>query len=260
MEVSISGSDFSPPGPESVPAQMEEFGHWLSRVSVPSDKAFAGPSGLVSAGVAHTWFVTIHPFIDGNGRVGRLLMNLMLMRHGYPIAIITKEDRLRYYDALESSQAPTSLGSSPCWPSASRRAWRSTKPPRRSNASRPNGRPPWQRSSPSRSAFGRRMSTKSGRTPWSCSRARRLSMSWTRLRRTAGSISRTLAISNSRNTLLCVAASLRSAHGSFASTFAGATPPRVTSSSSDMLAARPLRCHAPRGPRGATQFFLLRTA
>ena len=105
VEVSISGSDYSPPGPESVPAQMEGFGHWLSSISVPSDSAFAGPSGLVAAAVAHTWFVTIHPFIDGNGRVGRLLMNLMLIRHGYPIAIITKEDRLRYYDALESSQA-----------------------------------------------------------------------------------------------------------------------------------------------------------
>lgn len=108
--VSISGSDHSPPGPESVPAQMEGFGHWLSHLSVPNDNAFASPSGLVAAAVAHTWFVTIHPFIDGNGRVGRLLMNLMLMRHGYPIAIITKEDRLRYYDALESSQATDLTG------------------------------------------------------------------------------------------------------------------------------------------------------
>ena len=98
--VSISGSDYSPPGPESVPAQMEDFGRWLSDVSVAGDTAFAGVSGLLVAAAAHTWFVTVHPFIDGNGRVARLLLNLMLIRHGYPIAIITKEDRLRYYDAL----------------------------------------------------------------------------------------------------------------------------------------------------------------
>ena len=103
--VSISGSDYSPPGPESVPAQMEDFGRWLSDVSVAGDTAFAGVSGLLVAAAAHTWFVTVHPFIDGNGRVARLLLNLMLIRHGYPIAIITKEDRLRYYDALELSQA-----------------------------------------------------------------------------------------------------------------------------------------------------------
>ena len=103
--VSISGSDFSPPAPESVPAQMADFGSWLSKVSVPVEDAFAGVTGLVVAAAAHTWFVTVHPFIDGNGRVARLLMNLMLMRHGYPIGVITKEDRLRYYDALEFSQA-----------------------------------------------------------------------------------------------------------------------------------------------------------
>ena len=103
--VSISGSDYSPPGTESVPAQMEDFGRWLSDVSVAGDTAFAGVSGLLVAAAAHTWFVTVHPFIDGNGRVARLLLNLMLIRHGYPIAIITKEDRLRYDDALELSQA-----------------------------------------------------------------------------------------------------------------------------------------------------------
>ena len=105
VPVVISGSDFSPPGPESVRPEMADFGQWLSIVSKPRDAAFAGVSGLVAAAAAHTWFVTIHPFIDGNGRVARLLMNLLLMRHGYPIAIISKEDRLRYYDALEFSQA-----------------------------------------------------------------------------------------------------------------------------------------------------------
>ena len=104
VPVAISGSNYAPPGPESVPVEMAGFGRWLSDVSVPRDDAFTGVKGLFAAAVAHTWLVTVHPFVDGNGRAARLLMNLMLMRHGYPIAIVTKEDRLRYYDALEFSQ------------------------------------------------------------------------------------------------------------------------------------------------------------
>ena len=102
--VEISGSEYLPPSPESVPGEMEEFGEWISRVSVPSEDEFASVKGLVSAAAAHTWFVSIHPFIDGNGRVARLLMNLILMRYRYPIGIVSKEDRNRYYDALEISQ------------------------------------------------------------------------------------------------------------------------------------------------------------
>lgn len=105
VPVKISGSQFDPSPPESVRAHMRDFGVWLAGVSTPSDESFARVAGLISAAVAHTWFVTIHPFVDGNGRVARLLMNLLLMRYGYPIAIISKEDRLRYYDTLEASQS-----------------------------------------------------------------------------------------------------------------------------------------------------------
>jgi Fic family protein len=101
VDVEISGSQFKPPTHSSVPAQMQEFGVWLSDARVPVADL---QTALLQAAVAHTWFVSIHPFLDGNGRVARLLMNLLLMRSGYPIAIITKEDRLRYYDALEQSQ------------------------------------------------------------------------------------------------------------------------------------------------------------
>ena len=108
VSVEISGSEFKPPGPESVAAQMEEFALWLSRISLPSEEALTSVDGIIFAAATHTWFVYIHPFIDGNGRVARLLMNLILMRYGFPIAIISKEDRLRYYDALEESQASDS--------------------------------------------------------------------------------------------------------------------------------------------------------
>ncbi len=105
VQVTITDSDYAPPGPEVVTGKMAEFGAWLHQNSTPDKNAFAGIEGLLAAAAAHTWFVTVHPFIDGNGRVARLLMNIMLMRHGYPIAVISKEDRLRYYDALEISQA-----------------------------------------------------------------------------------------------------------------------------------------------------------
>ena len=104
VPVEISGSAYLPPGPESVAAQMEDMGSWLREISVPHE-AQASLEGLLGAAAAHTWLATIHPFIDGNGRVARMLMNLILMRYTFPIAIITKEDRLRYYDALEASQA-----------------------------------------------------------------------------------------------------------------------------------------------------------
>ena len=104
VPVTISGSKYSPPQPESVPIEMHHFSQWLSAACTPAERAFASVQGLLAAAAAHTWFVTIHPFIDGNGRVARLLLNLLLIRYGFPIAIITKEDRLRYYDALEESQ------------------------------------------------------------------------------------------------------------------------------------------------------------
>jgi Fic family protein len=56
---------------------------------------------LVIAAEAHTKFVNIHPFIDGNGRTARLLMNLILLQNGYVPAIIKKKDRSNYLDAIE---------------------------------------------------------------------------------------------------------------------------------------------------------------
>jgi Fic family protein len=104
VQVAIGGSRYTPPAPESIPAEMQNFGKWLATKTV-SGTDFGDKEVVLIAAVAHTWFVTIHPFIDGNGRVARLLLNLILMRAGFPIAIIAKEDRLRYYDALEESQA-----------------------------------------------------------------------------------------------------------------------------------------------------------
>ena len=104
VPVEIGGSAFAPPGPEKVPSEMDDFCDWLRKVSVPKHGELASANGLYAAAAAHTWLVTVHPFEDGNGRVARLLANLLLMRFRFPIAIVALEDRHRYYSALERSQ------------------------------------------------------------------------------------------------------------------------------------------------------------
>lgn len=102
-EVEISGSQYKPPTYIRVPDEMENFSNWLEQITLPTYSSESSP--VVLACVAHTWFVYLHPFVDGNGRTARILMNLVLMRHGYPISIVTRDDRARYYDALETSHS-----------------------------------------------------------------------------------------------------------------------------------------------------------
>lgn len=103
-EVQISGSKYTPPPHVQVPNLMNDFSAWLGPTSTPSQEQ-QPMYPIVLAAAAHAWFVYIHPFVDGNGRTARILMNLVLMRYGYPISVITTSDRSRYYDALEESQS-----------------------------------------------------------------------------------------------------------------------------------------------------------
>jgi Fic family protein len=75
---------------------MDEFLSWVTN----ENKMHA----IELAAEVHYRFVTIHPFTDGNGRTGRLLMNMILMMKGYPPAIIRKNDRLAYIKSLEKPQ------------------------------------------------------------------------------------------------------------------------------------------------------------
>lgn len=76
---------------------------FLSDLLIWHNEALAKEMNPVTrAALLHTKFVRIHPFIDGNGRTARLLLNTELLKAGYPMAIIKKEDRAEYYDALES--------------------------------------------------------------------------------------------------------------------------------------------------------------
>lgn len=96
VPVRISGSTVVMPNPRKVPELMEQFQQWLVEKHHLHPVAFAGE--------AHYQLVSIHPFVDGNGRTARLLMNLILLMHGYPPAIIRKRDRLAYINALETAQ------------------------------------------------------------------------------------------------------------------------------------------------------------
>jgi Fic family protein len=83
------------PPPSQVPALMGDFTAWLRAAPAMPETAFS----------AHRRLVDIHPFNDGNGRTARLLMNLILIKGGYPPIAVRPEDRLAYLHALQESQA-----------------------------------------------------------------------------------------------------------------------------------------------------------
>jgi Fic family protein len=88
------------PSPAEIPALMGDFVAWLRHTPPSPDAAFT----------AHRRLVDIHPFNDGNGRTARLLMNLILIRAGYPPVAVRPEDRLRYVRALQQAQAGLGAG------------------------------------------------------------------------------------------------------------------------------------------------------
>lgn len=83
-----------PPIPQDVPTKMAKLLRWYS-----TNKEKLHP--LVLASYFHTEFERIHPFVDGNGRVGRLLMNFILHKNHYPMINIPKKRKFRYYQVLQ---------------------------------------------------------------------------------------------------------------------------------------------------------------
>ncbi len=95
-KVWIEGASFVPAKPDLVPKLMKDFFIWLETNPEKLNE-------VERAAVAHEKFVFIHPFIDGNGRVGRLLTSLMLMQKGFPPLIILKTERQKYIRVLEAA-------------------------------------------------------------------------------------------------------------------------------------------------------------
>ena len=94
--VIITGSNHTSPDSSKIPSLMEDLIKWIK---INEKKLHY----IELAAIIHHKLVFIHPFFDGNGRTARLVMNLILMQKGYPIAIILKNDRKRYYDALDKA-------------------------------------------------------------------------------------------------------------------------------------------------------------
>ncbi len=92
--VRITGANFVPPNALKIDALMTELVQWVNDSDIDT---------VIKATIFHHRFVWIHPFFDGNGRTARLLYNLLLMKDGFPPAIILKNDRKKYYDALNLS-------------------------------------------------------------------------------------------------------------------------------------------------------------
>lgn len=94
--VRILGAIHIPPNPLKIQSLIEEFLAWYY------ENKYILPVPELAAYV-HYKFVCIHPFIDGNGRTARFLMNLVLMQNGYPPAVILNTDRKKYYRVLRNA-------------------------------------------------------------------------------------------------------------------------------------------------------------
>ncbi len=102
VQVYIRGVEWIPPKPEEVRKEMKSLLSWYSK-----NKGKLHP--LITAAYFHTAFEIVHPFVDGNGRVGRLLMNLILHKNKFPMINIPNRERNIYYKCLEEAQIKENL-------------------------------------------------------------------------------------------------------------------------------------------------------
>jgi Fic family protein len=98
QRVYIRGSHHLPPPANQVPDYMAQWVRWLAHEGRQYHP-------VVRAAIAHHGFVAVHPYIDGNGRCARLLLNLQLLQDGYAPAFLLKEWKLRYLEALHAADA-----------------------------------------------------------------------------------------------------------------------------------------------------------
>lgn len=96
VPVYIRGSNMAPPHAREVERLVREWVEWLYREGLEYDP-------VTRFAIAHRGFEAVHPFVDGNGRVGRLLLNLLLMQEGYPPALLLNDWRARYIHGLNAA-------------------------------------------------------------------------------------------------------------------------------------------------------------
>lgn len=95
-QVFISGSKYPLPGADKVSRLMENV---VKEIAAIREKEHP----VVAAAKAHLEFVFVHPFVDGNGRIARLIMNLILIQAGYNIALISPVRRAEYISSIEQA-------------------------------------------------------------------------------------------------------------------------------------------------------------
>jgi len=95
-QVFISGAKHTPPAPFLIKEEMEKLLNWYNEEAKTMHPITRGA-------LLHVFFVGIHPFIDGNGRISRLLLNLELMKEDFPPIVIKVSNRLDYYEALDKA-------------------------------------------------------------------------------------------------------------------------------------------------------------
>ncbi len=95
VQVYVRGASFTPPKPQEVEKQFKQLMLWYR-----SNKRKYHP--VIMAAYFHQVFESVHPFYDGNGRVGRLLLNFILRKNGLPMINIKNKKKGKYYDALEA--------------------------------------------------------------------------------------------------------------------------------------------------------------
>lgn len=97
VQVLIAGVEKIPPKPQFLDKEFKQLLKWYNK-----NKKKYHP--VILASYFHGAFEGIHPFVDFNGRTGRLLLNFILMKYGYPIIDIKNKDSLKYYEALKDAQ------------------------------------------------------------------------------------------------------------------------------------------------------------
>ncbi|MHA1972595.1 MAG: Fic family protein [Candidatus Hodarchaeales archaeon] len=93
VQVKIAGSDLEVPSPVEIFPLLDEFFQWYHQ-----SKNLLHPLEL--AALVHYKFVSIHPFVDGNGRISRMMMNYVLFKHNYPLYSLPEKVRNTYYNIL----------------------------------------------------------------------------------------------------------------------------------------------------------------
>jgi Fic family protein len=104
--ITATGEEFHYASPEETPAMMNDLISWMNKEITDGRM-----SPVELASLVHYRYIRIHPFEDGNGRIARLLVNYILMRHDYPMVIIKSEDKENYLQVLH--QCDINVGLSP---------------------------------------------------------------------------------------------------------------------------------------------------